>query len=312
MRPAEIVREVRRASFFAVVVMSSTSAFAQAWTPGAGSGSVWLIAQTLHADAHTEGEGRLVHNIDLRAHSLTAAFDYGLTDRMALSVSLPYTSSRYRGPVPHAGSLVDDGNYHGAVSDLDVEIRYKVVDRAVVFTPSVGAQWPTRNYPTLGHASPGRGLTEYSAGFDFGHEVRWLTPALFIGGGYSYSQVEPIDDHITVNRSNTDLRIAYYASSRLSFQMSSMWQHTHGGLDIPLTAEQRREHAHHHDQMLRADHWRASAALAYSASPTLDLVVAWSTSVKSENSHAFRTLSLGTGWSFNGPKMWRTRPPLEE
>src|SRR5687768_8579237 len=102
MRPGQIVRVVRRASFVAAIVVASTAVLGQAWTPGAGSGSIWLIGQTLHADAHTEGDGRLVHNIDLRAHSLTAAFDYGVTDRMAVSVTLPYVTSRYRGPVPHA------------------------------------------------------------------------------------------------------------------------------------------------------------------------------------------------------------------
>ena len=37
-----------------------------------------------------------------------------------------------------------------------------------------------------------------------------------------------------------------------------------------------------------------------------DIFFAYATSVESENSHAFRTLSLGAGWTFSGPNL-RTR-----
>ena len=285
------------------ILAITVPASGQAWTPPAGSGSLWLTAQRLHADAHTEGDGDYQHNIDLLAHSMTAALDYGVTDRLALSIALPYVTSRYEGPIPHAGSLVDDGQYHGSISDLDLELRYKAVDGLFVITPFVGGQWPTRDYPTLGHATAGRGLTEYALGFDVGHEAAWLAPALYLAGGYSYSIVEKVHEDINVNRSNLDLRAAYYVTSRLSVQVASMWQKTHGGIDIPFSPEDRVRHAHHHDQMLRADHWRTSAAVGYAIRPNVDVVLGWATSIRSENSHAFRTLSLGAGWTFDGPKI---------
>lgn len=303
----EVVRSPGLRAFVVSAVLAlSLSAFGQAWTPPAGSGSIWFTAQTLHADAHTSGDGQYRHNIDLRAHSMTVALDYGVSDRLAISVALPYVTSRYRGPVPHAGSLVDDGQYHGAISDVDLEVRYKAVDGLFVITPFAGGLWPTRNYSTLGHATAGRGLWEYSLGVDIGHEAAWLAPGLYFGGGYAYNVVEKVDHDLNVNRSNLDLRAAYFVTPRLSLQAASMWQRTHGGLDLPLSPAAAAEHAHHHDQMLRADHWRASAAVSYAVHPSVDVVFAYATSIESENSHAFRTLTLGAGWTFAGPKL-RTR-----
>ena len=287
----------------AAVLSFAPSGFAQAWTPPAGGGSIWLTTQTLHADAHTEGDGDYAHNIDLRAYSLTVAMDYGLTDRLALSVALPYVTSRYRGPIPHPGSKVDDGQFHGAISDVDVELRYKALDGPIVLTPFVGGQWPTHGYQTLGHASAGKGITEYALGFDLGHPASWASDSLYLGAGYSYSIVEKVHDEISVNRTNVDLRAAYYVTPRLSVQASSMWQRTHGGLDIPLNADARLNHAAHHDQMLRADHWRGAIAVGVTVGPAVDVILGWATSIRSENSHSFRTWTLGAGWTFEGPRL---------
>lgn len=304
MRLAEGVR--KRALLAAILTLASTSAFAQAWTPPAGSASVWLTTQSMHVDAHTIGNGTLAHNIDLRAHSLTASVDYGITDRLAMSVSLPYVTSRYRGPIPHVGSIVDDGNYHGSVSDLDLELRYKVIDGTFVVTPYVGGLWPTRKYSTLGHATAGKGLTEFTVGVESGHEATWL-PGLFLGAGYTYTFVEKVHDDIPVNRSNADLRLTYYLTPRWSVSGASHWQHTHGGLNIPLSPEDIHDHSQHHDQMLRTDYWRVSAGLAYSIRPNIDLFAGWAVGIRSQNAHAARALSLGVGWTFDGRGMWRRR-----
>jgi len=294
-----------RAGLFAALALVAASSFAQAWTPPAGAGSVSLTAQSMHVDSHTLGVGTLVHNIDLRAQSLTASVDYGLTDRLALSLSLPYVTSRYRGPIPHAGSIVDDGNYHGAVSDVDFELRYKAIDGTLVVTPYIGAVWPTRKYGTLGHATAGRGLTEYSVGLDSGHEANWLVPGLVVGAGYVYSFVEKVHDDIQVDRRNADLRLSWYATAKWSVHATSSWQRTHGGLNIPLSPHDAHDHSQHHDQMLRVDFWRISTGVAYALSPSIDVFGGWATSITSRNAHAARAISLGVGWNFAGPKLGR-------
>lgn len=317
MRSEEAVRKssgARAGLYLAFLTIVAGSAFAQAWTPPAGAGSVWFTGQTMHVDAHSAGDGQLNHNIDLRSYVLTVSADYGITDRLAMSVSLPYMTSRYRGPFQqvHEGSLTDDGTFHGAVSDLDLDLRYKAIDGTFVVTPYAGGLWPTRKYGTVGHASPGRGLTEYSAGVDIGHQTVWLTPAVFLGAGLTYTFVEKVHEDISVNRSNADLRVSWYATSSWSLHGTSSWQRTHGGLNLPLAPDDVRDHSQHHDQMLRANHWRISAGIAYAVRPSVDLLAAWSTVVKSQNAHAARALSVGVGWNFAGPKLWsRARVPLD-
>src|SRR5688572_3865555 len=271
-----------------------------------------LTGQNMHVDAHSEGDGRLNHNIDLRAYTLTASVDYGITDRLAMSLALPYVTSRYQGPFqrPHAGSVTDDGNFHGAVSDLDLELRYKAIDGTFVVTPYAGALWPTRSYGTVGHAAPGKGLTEYSVGVDIGHHAVRLTPSVFLGAGLTYTFVEKVHEDIPVDRSNADFRVSWYATSSWSLHATSSWQHTHGGIDIPLSPHDLQDHSHHHDQMLRNDYWRMSAGIAYAVRPAVDVFAGWSTVIKSENAHAARALSVGVGWNFAGPKLWgRERVP---
>lgn len=281
---------------------------AQAWTPPAGAGSVLVSGQTLHVDGHLDGTGKLDHNIDLRAYSLTAAVDYGLTDRVALGLSVPYVSSRYRGRGAHAGSIVDDGRFHGAISDLALNVRWKAVDGPFVVTPSLGGQWPTRSYPTTGHASPGRGLTEYSAGVDVGHQASRISPSLFLRFGYSYSVVERVHDDISVDRSNADVGISYYVTPRVAVHVGNTWQHTHGGLDLPLKPDELAVHSHHHDQMLRANYWRGNAGISYTVRPRTDFFVAWATGIRARNGHAFRTVMVGTTWNFETPPLLRQLP----
>lgn len=292
--------------------LASVPALAQAWTPPAGTASVSITAQSMHVDAHTLGVGTLVHNIDLRAHSLSLSVDYGVTDRLAVTASVPYVTSRYRGPVPHARSIVDDGEYHGAISDLDLEIRYKAIDGRFVLTPYIGGLWPTRNYGTLGHATAGMGLTEYSVGVDAGHEANWLLPALFLGGGLTYTFVEKVHADIPIARRSAELRLSYYVTPRWSLHTGSSWQRTDGGLDLPLSPDDARDHSQHHDQMLRVDYWRVNAGVAYSIRPNVDLFAGWATSVRSENAHAARSISLGVGWSFDASAIGNRerRPPM--
>ena len=271
----------------------------QAWTPPAGQGSVWLSGQTVHVDSHLQGNGIRAHDVDVRGKSATLGVEYGLSDRLAFGINLPYASTRLVSGIPHGGAISDDGRSHGTLTDLSVDLRYKAIDSSLVFTPMVAALIPVRDYPTRGHAAPGRGTKEYSAGFALGHNAIWLSPSLFVGGGYRYTYVERIDEDITVDRSNADVQVDYLATSRLGFRAAGMWQRTHGGLDLPLAPELRAEHGHHHDQLARANYWRSSLGVSFGLTPTVEIVGSWSTVLRGVNTHAFRAWNGGVAWRFD-------------
>lgn len=289
------------------MLLTAPALFAQPWTPPAGQGSTWISAQTLHTDAHIPSSGVKVHNVEIRANTVTLGVDYGLTDRLALNLSVPYVSSRLKAGAPHAGSTADDFRTHATLTDLRIELRYKAVDSAVVFTPTLAAVIPTRDYETLGHASAGRGLNEYAAGFEVGHNLAAISPDLFVSGSYTYSYVERIDHDVTVDRSNADLQLAYFVTSRLSLRAAGIWQKTHGGLDFPFSIADAAEHGHHHDQLLRANFWRGAGAIGYAVSPSVDLFGSWSTVIEGVNTHSFRSWSVGIAWNFDRSKL-RRRP----
>ena len=291
-----------------MLFLAAAPGFAQAWTSPAGQGTAWLSAQTLHTDAHLFSAGQRTRNVEVRANTATLGIDYGLTDRLALGLSVPYVSSRFKGGTPHVGSSVDDYQTHGSLTDLRVELRYKVLDSAVVFTPTVAAIKPLRNYATLGHSAAGRGLNEYSAGFEIGHNAVAISPSLFLSGGYTYSYVERITDDVTVDRSNADLQVAYFLTPRISLRASALWQETHGGLDFPLSPQHAAEHGHQHDQLAGANFWRGAGAVGFALTPTVDLFGSWSTVIEGVNSHAFRSWSAGIAWNFDQSQFRRARP----
>ena len=290
------------------LLLSPAALYGQAWTPPAGQGTVWVSTQMLHADAHLLGSG-ITPDIDVRATTFTLGLDYGLTDRLAFGLSLPYVSTRFDGGVPHAGSVVDSGADHRTPTDLRLDLRYKALDSIVAFTPMASVLMPTNDYDTLGHSAPGRGLREYAAGFDVGYNAVPISPSLFLSGGYRFTYVERIDDEITVDRSNAEVHADYLVTERLALRASGIWQETDGGLDLPLAPSQRREHGQHHDQLARANFWHGSVGAGYGLTPSLDLFVSWSTSLEGVNSHRFRSWSGGVSWRFDRSRLRRIRQP---
>lgn len=294
------MRSQRAALIAGVLCVFPALAFAQAWTPPAGTGNVWLSAQTLHVYAHLQGNGITAHDVDVRSNTGTLGFDYGVTNRLAFGAHLPYVSTQLRAGTPHAGAVPDDGNVHGTLTDLSVDLRYKAIDSRVVFTPAFSAIIPVRSYDTRGHAAPGKGLAEYAAGFDVGYHAVPISPSLFLGGAFRYSYVERIDPRITVDRSNADAQLDYLPTARLAFIVMGQWQRTHGGLNLPLPADQREAHGHDHDQLARANFWETTAAVTYGVTSTVDVTASWSTVLKGINSHAFRAWTMAFSWSFDG------------
>lgn len=270
----------------------------QTWMAPRGNGTFSISAEYMNTYAHTTGTGAEVRNIDLVAKTVTVALDYSFTDKLAVGIDLPYVESRYRGPAPHPGALVDDGGYHGTVTDFSVVCRYQAWDTdAITFTPMASLLIPTHEYATMGHASPGRGLYEMGLGFDAGRELVELTPGLFVQGRFVYTLVERVSD-FSVNRSNAGLMLSYVVHPRVVLTANGRWQKTHGGLDVPLRGQDAVDYFHNHDQLTRADFVRAGAGFSYTITQKIDLFANYEKVLSSENSHVANSYTLGLGYNF--------------
>ena len=100
---------IRASAFLLVAAIHGAAAsntFAQAWVPSAGEGTVTVSYQNYYNTGHYDRSNppRKTPNGATHAKSLLVDFNYGLTDNLAVSINLPFVSSKYVGPRPSTSS----------------------------------------------------------------------------------------------------------------------------------------------------------------------------------------------------------------
>src|SRR5262245_54651016 len=99
-------------------------ALAQAFTPPKGEGSVTVSFQDTLVKKQYFGPNPVDRGkIRMQAVGLDAS--YGLTDKLAIGLSLPWIRGQYTGANPHPGvpgtKSLDDGQYHSAWQDIRMD-----------------------------------------------------------------------------------------------------------------------------------------------------------------------------------------------
>jgi hypothetical protein len=181
-----------RAAIALFTLSLATTAYAQAWLPAKGEGTVSvLFSNTLSTKHYLPDVAYDRGHIDAN----TVLFDvtYGLSDRVAITVGLPMVTSRYRGNFPHRPITLDDGNWHTSAQDFRFNLRYNVARGAVHVTPFVGTEIPATDYQYFAHAAPGRQLKEALAGVSVGRLFAEL--GLVVQGQYAFNVSEGALDY---------------------------------------------------------------------------------------------------------------------
>jgi hypothetical protein len=275
-------------------------ASAQAWTPARGEGSVAVVYQNQNVKKHLAGTIRAdAGQIDTSV--LLTDFTYGLTDRIAVDLALPFVMAKYSGAAPHPGTDVDNGRYHSSFTDLRFALRYNLTRGRAVVTPYIGSVVPSHSYQYYGHAAPGQRLNELQVGVYAAKLIERGLPGLFVSGRYSYGFVEKVLD-ISHNRSSADLEVGYFFSpSFRAFAMTNA-MYSHGGIDFPATGGMRAlplEYQPVHDQIQRVHALDVGGGVAYSVSEKMDVFASFSRLVTGRNGHALnRGITVGASWSF--------------
>lgn len=91
-------------AFLIVALLQLTLApplFAPAWLPRKGEGTYSIVYQNIYARDHIYSSGEKFEAGPIQSHGLAQDFEFGLTDRIAVNLSLPYVGSKYEGPYPH-------------------------------------------------------------------------------------------------------------------------------------------------------------------------------------------------------------------
>jgi hypothetical protein len=279
-----------------VLAVGATRAYAQAWVPPKGIGVVSIVYQTIDNTNHRLTDGSLLDGYDSVSRGLLFSLDYAFTDRVSLSVGVPYLGSKYTGPEPSFFNLAVDDCFcwnHGW-QDLGVTARYNLANAAFALTPSVSLGVPTHGYDYFGEAVLGRNLNELRIGVDVGHRLDAISDRLSVSGRYTYAFVEKVLA-LPNNRSNFAVEADVTATRKLSTRVGVSWQRSHGGLRSTevVTDEQYSQY----DRLLKDNNFHISGGASYSL-PRVDLFASFVHYAGGTDTHAGHAITAGLSIPF--------------
>ncbi len=293
--------------------------FGQAWVPAKGEGEYALVYQNLYTRDHLDQNGDPFDAGKIRLQGLVQAIDFGLTDKLALTTTLPLFSGKYTGAKPHMFPI-DNGNYHGALQDLRFVLRYQMRERPLNLTPFLSVSFPSNHYEHFAHSAIGGDMWGIGMGLNVGRRLDpWLKNAYF-QARYTYvvSQLISVPQYglnIRPNRSLYDGELGYYLSKRISVRAVAGAQITHSGLDqneanFPVALRTPSDPRwRQHDRISRIDYLNVGVGLGIPITKSIDAYALYATKAWAQNGHALNDgISVGMSWSFRAP--WARKPTM--
>ena len=271
---------------------------AQAWVPEKGAGTVSATYSNMYVRNHVDGAG--VRNPALgriRTNIIVSSLEYGITDKLALNADVAHVASKYTGNQLLHGPK-DTGSYHPTFQDAHIELRYNALRRAWVVTPFIGTTIPTHDYEVRGHSAPGRGFHELLVGVNVGRQLEGLLPDAYVHTRYSYAILGRFDG-LSLNRSNAECEVGWFATRSLSLRFISAFQKTHGGIITPLEPDLEEHEREFHDRITRANVIDLGGGVGFAVSKYFRIHAAYLTNVYSRNNHAAGGFLVGISWSFS-------------
>jgi hypothetical protein len=274
---------------------------AQAWVPSQGEGTVSLTYQDYDVVGHFDAFGRKNTNGGTHTHAVVAEIDYGVTDTIGLTVTLPFIASKYTGPPSyfvgthetHPGPL-DDGAYHAAVQDIRIEARRLFWVGPAAVAPLVGFSFPTHDYETVGEAVPGRHRRDLQLGASAGIDLDRLVRRAYVQVRYAYGIAERIHD-IPFTRSNIDVEVGQAPTSRLALRALVNSQVRHEGPSLDELSDD----WENHDRFIAPSFLNLGGGASFSLTRSADVYALWLFTVSGSNgAHRGRLIAAGTTWEF--------------
>jgi hypothetical protein len=288
----------------AVVVQlaSAAAVHAQPWVPPQGEGTVSVTYQNYYVTGHYNVLGQQNTNGATHAKAMIAEVDFGLSDTIGLTVTLPFIATKYTGPqeyivggiATHPGPL-DDRAYHAAFQDVRVEARRVCWAGPVAFAPLASVTIPTHDYETRGEAVPGRHRRELQVGATAGADLNRILPRTYVHGRYALAAAESMHGFPSL-KSNVDLEGGFDLWTRVGLQGMASWQFRHKGPTIPeLNAYDWLVH----DRFIVSSYFNVGGGMTFSLTRQAELHVIWVGTVSGNNgAHRARMLAVGTSWGF--------------
>ena len=214
----------------------------QLWVPGVGHGSFAVDYQQVLVGQRTDDRGRSEDLGKVLYRTVHLNVDYGLAERWAVNVSLPYGSNRYTGldsghdprifQNQHGQHFIDDGSFRSGWKDWSLGARYRWRDAPVLITPYFLFGFPSHDYQFYGESALGLRQKELQLGINVGGRLPAPWQDFYLAGGASYSWMQKKNDR-RVNHSTVTLDLGYFFSPRFSAHIGLTHRETYHGLDFP-------------------------------------------------------------------------------
>jgi hypothetical protein len=287
---------MRAVRLLSVPLALPVSLLAQAWLSPQGDGTVSTLYQYNIDRLHSFSDGRTKDKGHSYFQAVVLNTDFSFTDRLAVSVSLPYIAGKYVGSSPHllirgdpsTAVAVDNGDYHAGFQDFRLNVRYALTQRALKITPFFQATLPSRDYPSFGHASIGFNEKEYRMGVSVGRRLNPLLRKAFVQGLYAFGMSPEVAANIAPKRSYGELQLGYLLNRHFTFQGSAALTWSHNGIDSDynlfpnnLTQEQYLNH----DRIARNKLLDAGGSIAYQVNRSTNFFLSVGHTFYGTNSH---------------------------
>jgi hypothetical protein len=305
------------------------SAAGQAWVPEKGEGTFSTSFNYIAFQGHFRSDGSRTPEAASRSRSYLFDIEYGLTDKLAATVSLPIVSARYASNNPTSADVLilfnqaiqavdggfynhgflDDENYHTTPQDFHFDVRYNLTSRHLVVTPLIGATFPSHDYAFVGESAPGRNLKEFRLGTDIARALDPFLHKAYVDGQLVYTIPEQALQ-LRTNRTNLSLEMGYLLIRRLAVRGYGQWQHTFHGLHFPVDLTTP-ELTLTHERLLKANYWHLGGGVSYAITSNADLSADVVTFISGSDTHYGSGLVIGISHSFRIKQHAHNRPRVD-
>jgi hypothetical protein len=232
--------------------------------------------------------------------SVLAEVDYGVTERFAATLGVPFIFARYTGELPSRSGLARDECkcWNESFQDFSIAGRYRFGDEFWALTPSARFIVPTHDYAYQGEAVVGPNLKQLLIGVSGTWRLVAL-PKANIEAGYTYAMVEKPTADTGANRSNATASFGYALTRSVFVHVGALYQKAHSGLTareifISATPEQQAQA----DRLLKMRYWHMTGGVSYSTG-FADLFFAVQPYVWGRDTHDGIAYTVGSTWYFD-------------
>lgn len=281
------------------VLLLPASAAAQAFTPPPQVGSMTVSWQWIDNTGHILTDGTFFPRGQSVSTSLLAEVDYGVTERFAATLAVPYVFAKNTGGVPTFSGLPHDECqcWNSAFQDFALGGRYRLGDDFWSVTPHVRFIIPTHNYTYQGEAVVGPNLLQSHFGLSASYRLTAL-PKASLSAGYNFALVEKATDDLRSNRSNLTMSFGYAITRDLYVHGGALYTKTHGGLTAFEVGSAPPDERAQADRLLKMRYWHLTGGVSYSAG-FADLFFSIEPYVWGRDTHDGVAYNIGATWYFD-------------